>query len=239
MTTPSKDLVSLEELRAVLRSNAGPDSPRARTPRLRAHRLRLLLLAAVAVAASAGASIAIAASLGAFNGISAAQHPQTGADVLDASTLAQLRQACPPGGDHGRFYMPFCHLVLDSTRLVAQLPSSGNVYVVTDTRGDLCTVWEAGGTAACGPPLSTAQPISFGTLNASPTTGGTFVAAGLAMDGVSSVSFTVAGQAVEVPVKNNVWIYEQPNSHATQGRCVAAHLENGSTVNPFPEAPCP
>jgi hypothetical protein len=39
------------------------------------------------------------------------------------------------------------------------------------------------------------------------STGGTFIASGLAVDGVTAVSFTVSGKAVEVPVKDNVWVY--------------------------------
>ena len=200
-------------------------------------RFRHVLLIALAVAALVGTGVAIADGIGAFDGIGAAQHPQTGADVLDAQTLAGLQKACPSETVQ-TFYMPFCHLVLDSARLVGQVPSYGNVYVVTDTRGDLCTLFE-GGDGSCGPPLSKAQPITFGTFNPSPTTGGTFIASGLAVDGVTAVSFTVSGKAVEVPVKNNVWVYSEPNSHAKTGQCVVAHLDDGSTVNPFPEVPCP
>jgi hypothetical protein len=65
------------------------------------------------------------------------------------------------------------------------------------------------------------------------------VASGLAVDGVTAVSFTVSGKAVQVPVENNVWVYSEPNSHAKGGQCVVAHLDDGSTVDPFPEVPCP
>jgi hypothetical protein len=47
----------------------------------------------------------------------------------------------------------------------------------------------------------------FGTFNSSSTTGGTFIATGLAIGGVSAVSFTVGGEFVEVPVNDNVWVY--------------------------------
>lgn len=234
---PQSDLVSLDELRSVLNLYAGPDSPRERSTRNRARALRPFVIAAVIVVASVAAGLAVAASLGAFDGISAAEHPRANADKLDAKTLAQLRNDCPGGGRQS-FYMPFCHLVLDSTRLVGQLASMGNVYVIADTRGDLCTVWEAGA-SSCGPPLSKSQPISFAAFNRAPTTGSTFVATGLAIDGVTSVSFTVDGKAVSAPVNNNVWVYEEPDSHATSGTCVVAHLADGSTVNPFPEVPCP
>lgn len=237
MISHERDLVSLDELRSLLDAYAGPDDPRRRITRDRRRRFRRVLLVAFAVVALAGAGVAIADGFGAFDGIGAAQHPQTGADVLDAQTLAGLQKACP-GMAAEDFYMPFCHLVPDSARLVGQVRSFGNVYVVTDTRGDLCTVFE-GGDGSCGPALSELHPITFGTFNPSPTMGATFIASGLAIDGVTAVSFTVNGKAVEVPVKNDVWVYSEPDSHATGGRCVVAHLDDGSTITPFPGVPCP
>lgn len=199
-------------------------------------RLRLTLIAFAALVTSAAAGIAIAATLGAFDGISAANHPQTGADKLDATTLARLQGDCPTV--KGPIYKPFCNLVLESTRLIGHSATMGNIYVVSDTRGDLCTLWAAGA-GGCGPALSKSQPISFAAFNDTPTVGGTFVATGIALDDVASVSFTVGGKAVTAPVSNNVWVYEEPNSHATNAHCVLAHLADGSTVNPFPEASCP
>jgi hypothetical protein len=235
MTSHEPDLVSLDELRSLLDTYAGPEDPRERSRRAGWRRFRLLL-AAGAVIALVAAGVGIADGFGAFDGIGAAHHPPTGADVLDAKTLAGLRKACPSETVQS-FYMPFCHLVPDTARLVGEVPSYGDVYVITDTRGDLCTVFE-GGDGSCGPPLSTSHPVTFGAFNPSPTTGGTFVAAGLAMDGVAAVSFTVGGTAVRVPVRNNVWVYSQPSSHATDGRCILAHLDDGTTVTPFPEVPC-
>ena len=237
MINDESDLVSLDELRSTLETYAGPDSPCERPTRDGLRRSRNVLLIALVMATLVGVGVGIADGFGAFDGIGAAQHPQTGADVLDAQTLAGLQKACPSEIVQ-TFYMPSCHLVLDSARLIGQVPSYGNVYVVTDTRGDLCTFFE-GGDGSCGPPLSKSQPITFGTFNPSPTTGGTFIASGLAVDGVTAVSFTVSGKAVQVPVENNVWVYSEPNSHAKGGQCVVAHLDDGSTVDPFPEVPCP
>src|SRR3954454_25192636 len=165
-------LVSLDELRSTLRMYAGPDEPRERPMRHGLRRFRQVLVVAVALVAVVGAGVAIADGFGAFDGIGAAQHPRTGADVLDATTLIGLQKAWP-NETVQPFYMPSCHLVLDSARLVGEIPSFGNVYVVTDTRGDLCTFFE-GGDGGCGPPLSASQPITFGTFNPSSTTGGTF-----------------------------------------------------------------
>src|SRR2546423_15700300 len=61
---------------------------------LRGRHLRSILVAAGMLAALAGAGVAIAAGLGAFNGINAAQHPQSSTDVLDKSDL-------PPNCDSG------------------------------------------------------------------------------------------------------------------------------------------
>jgi hypothetical protein len=68
-----------------------------------------VLLVALAVAVLVGVGVAIADSVGAFDGIGAAQHPQTGADVRDARTVAGLQKACPSETFARSFYMPFCH----------------------------------------------------------------------------------------------------------------------------------
>jgi hypothetical protein len=231
------ELVSLDELRSTLDVYAGPEDPRERPKKRRLRGFRRVVPATVAVVALIGAGVGIADGFGAFDGIGAAQHPRTGVDALDSKTLAGLQNACP-NGTVEKFYRPECHLMINSARLVGLVASFGNIYVVTDTRGDLCTFFE-GGDGSCGPPLSSSHPITFGTINRSSTEGGTFIASGLAADGVAYVSFTVGGNAVDVPVKNNVWVYSEPDSHATTARCVAAHLDDGSTVNPFPGLPCP
>src|SRR3954452_24169108 len=110
-------LVSLDELGTTLRMYAGPEDPRERLIRHRLRRFRQVLLVLVALVAVAGAGVAIADGFGAFDGIGAAQHPRTGADALDATTLIGVQKACPNESVQP-FYMPSCHLVLDSARLV-------------------------------------------------------------------------------------------------------------------------
>jgi hypothetical protein len=236
MTAHEEDLVSLEEVRSVLTAYAGPDYPRERPARRRLGRYRPVLLAVVAVSALAGAGVAIAAGFGAFNGISAAQNTQTGSDILPPALLAQIQQSNASVANNPAV----AQQLPDTARVLGTLPDGSKVYGLSDTRGDLCTISEAGG--SCGPPLSNAQPITFGGANDAPTAGGTFIASGVALDGVTSVSFTPvpgAGKEVTVPVKNNVWVYREPDSHASNAHCIAAHLADGSTVNPFPEVPCP
>jgi hypothetical protein len=235
MIDHEQHLVSLDELRSTLDAYSGPPELRKRPKR---RRTRHLLLGAIALAALAGAGAGIADGLGAFNGIGAAQHAPTAADLLDATTRAGLQNACPDAGGHASFYMPLCHLQLDSTRLVGQVQPYGNLYVVADTRGDLCAVLE-GGDSSCGPPLSRSQPITFGSFYRSSTTDGTYIATGLAIDGVTAVSFTLGGKTVEVPVTSNVWVYSEPRSHWTDGHCIRAHFVDGKTADPFPKVPCP
>lgn len=208
---------------------------------------RGVLVAAVAVAALAGAGVAIAAGFGAFNGLSRVQ-AQTSPAVIDPQTMAAIQNACsgPLAPTDPAFYNPSCHFVLDTARLLTDSGPRGRVYVITDTRGDLCMV---GGLNGCSPPLTRSRPITFGGGNEAPTTGGTFFAAGIAMDGVTSISFvpasgdgeypTPVGKEVTVPVKDNIWVYQQTDSHADDGVCVVARFADGSTVNPFPEVPCP
>jgi hypothetical protein len=89
MSTHSADLVSLEELRSVLNSHAGPDDPRKRPAQHRLGRLRPALVAAVAVAALAGAGVAIAAGVGAFEGTPAPHVIQQNFVRLDAQAAAR------------------------------------------------------------------------------------------------------------------------------------------------------
>lgn len=205
---------------------AGPRE--ARRPLLQRRRV---LLAVVVVVALALTGVAIADGVGAFNGLSNAQDAPTGVSVLDPATLAAIKEENAVAGGHGMQLLP------DTARILSRLPDGSPIYALTDTRGDLCALSE--GTGSCTSPLNKAHPISVTFSNDSPTTGGTFIASGFAIDGVTSVSFTVRGQEVTVPVKNNVWDYEEHDSRASEGQCIVAHFADGSTVNPFPEVPCP
>lgn len=204
----------------------------ARRPLLR----RPVLAAAVILVALALTGVAIANGVGAFDGISAAQGPQTRAALRWAKQFQSMCAKTPPPSAPS-VYFPPCHVILASAR---RLSPDSNVYVVTDTRGDLCMSFGFGG--GCGPPLTKSRPITAGGENPSPTDGGELMIGGVALDGVRSVSFTIplTGQAVTVPVRHNVWVYRQADSHASgQIHCVVVHLAGGSTVHPFPEIPCP
>ncbi len=230
MTTHSEELVSLEELRSVLNSHAGPDNPRQRPSSHGLRRVRPLLVAAVAVAALAGAGLAIADGLGAFTGISAAQNTQVGADVLPAGIAAIVQQANAKAGSPA--------LLPDTARVLGTMPDGSKVYGLTNSNGDLCLFGEAGG--GCGPPLSQSQPTTFSI--AWPTTADTLIVSGVAIDGVTSISFNVepGGNEVTVPVTHNVWIYKEATSQVPEAHCMVAHFADGATVTPsFPGVPCP
>jgi hypothetical protein len=221
MTAHGKDLVSLEELRSVLNAYAGPENPRQRPEGQRARRLRPILAAAVAVAALAGAGVAIAAGLGAFSGISAAQHPPSAADKLDPAVAASLAADNRLG------------LELDSARFVTQLAGGIRIYAVAAANGELCAVAERlpnnngkndASTAECGSPLTQSQPTTAESFQ--PNEQAPVITWGIALDSVTAVSFAAGGQEVTVPVKNNVWAYEGDNPAFGS---LVAHFDDGST----------
>lgn len=190
-------------------------------------RSRPVLVALVAVAALVGAGVAIAASFGAFNGISAAQRPQTPADRLDPALVAEIDalNAARSSGDQ---------LLADSARLVKQLAGGARIFAVATKDGQLCALAEGlpdgntggGGASAmgCGSPLTQSQPTTAASFKANGET--PTISWGIALDSVTAVSFIAGGQEVTVPVKDNVWAYEGENS-LTDGFTV--HFADGST----------
>lgn len=179
---------------------------------------RLVFVAAVLLVGLVLTGVAIADGVGAFDGIGAAQHPQTAADVLDPQIVARLQQSCPDN----QFWTPPCHLVLDSARLIGQVPSGGKLYAVADTRGDLCIVDPTG--MICGTGLTRSRPIEDESVGE--------LMFGVALDGVTAISFEHAGEEVTVPVKDNVWIYEGVS--LPEAGALTAHFDDGTTVTLSP-----
>jgi hypothetical protein len=190
---------------------------------------RPVLVAAVAVAAIAGAGVAIAAGIGAFNGISAAQHPHGPADTLDPELVAQIdlqnaELASSPTGQTTGQMLPA------SARFTRALGSGERVYALTTTTNELCVLLvgapgsNMSSAVGCGNPLNQDQPTTTGVVRPSPATPP--LAFGIAIDGVTSVSFMAAGAETTVPVTNNVWAYEG-SSAALQSLTV--HYADGTT----------
>lgn len=237
MTTHSENLVSPEELRSLLSAYAGPGNPRTRPARHRARRWRPLLVVAFAVLALAGTGVAIANGLGAFdggvfNGISAAHHPRTSDDVIDKAMRDYMdRKGCTLPGGHPCYPM-MVGMLFDTSRRIAQLPDGANLYVFKTTWKGLCFVAGPPPTPQfnCSGPLSRSHPSTAWFYSNTPDMSDWFIF-GIAVDGVTSVSFELNGQDVTVPVTGNVWTYRS-NDFGTNPRFpLTAHFADGSTVD--------
>lgn len=189
-------------------------------------RWRPVLVTAVAVAALVGVGVAIAAGFGAFNGISAAQHPQTRADRIDPKLLAEINAA-----NYARSAAE--QLLPDSARLVKRLSDGVRIYAVATKDGQLCALAEGlpnnngkndAAAMGCGSPLTQSQPSTAGTFGRSESAPA--ISFGIALDSVAAVSFMAGGREVTVPVNNNVWAYE--GAAPTHGT-LTAHFRDGST----------
>lgn len=210
----------IDVLRRADVDDAGRVSPRGLAPTGR-RRWRPVLVAAVVVAALVGVGVAIAAGFGAFNGISAAQHPPTSADKLDPAAAASIAADNPLG------------LEADSARFVTQLADGVRIYAVATTTGELCALAERlpnnngkndAVATGCGSPLAQSQPTTAASFQANEATPP--ISYGIALDSVAAVSFMAGGREVTVPVKNNVWAYEGENSAIGS---LTVHFNDGST----------
>jgi hypothetical protein len=220
MTTQNVPEISLDELAITLESYAGPAHPRRLPVRRRWRRRRIAWAATALLLVFVGA--AYAAGFNPFPGISAADHPATSNDTLPASLTAHI-----PKFSSGMERYGHGHLLPDTARFITQVPSGMRFYTIATSAGGLClaTVRSSGGNGLeCGDSLSKSRPITIAserTNRATPP-----VSYGLAIDGVTAVSFKAHGHQTTVPVKNNVWAYEGQNGAL---RSVAVHWENGST----------
>jgi hypothetical protein len=100
-------------------------------------------------------------------------------------------------------------------------------YTIATSAGGLCLAKVdppgAQGGLGCGDSLNQSRPITIASEQVNHST--PRVSFGLALDGVTAVSFTAGGAETTVPVKDNVWAYEgQANL-----RSITVHWENGST----------
>lgn len=223
MTAHSDDLISLDELRSVLGVYAGPAEPRRRTAGHGPRRLRPAIVVAVAALAFVIAGVAIADGLGAFDGIGAAQHPRTGRDVIDPATWAAI--------EHGSMPIPR-GLLFDTARRVGQLPGGQNVYVIarSGANDNLCVVvGPAQPESTCHSTLSRSRPTTVLVDAQDPRHRIVF---GVALDGVTAVSFAANGRNITVPVEDNLWTYTTENWQALTAPqlSLTAHFADGTTV---------
>lgn len=223
----------------------------ARTTNAR-RRWRPVLVAAVVVLALAGTGAAIADGFGVFGGIRAADHPRTGADVIDPATATYLDgKNCsgsinPKTGveptQNGCRGVGVIGLKLDSARHLGQLPDGQNVYVIprNGDNDNLCSVvGPPHPEIECNSTLSPSHPTTIFTYdlgNNDPTIH--WVTFGVALNGVTSISFQYStqgsggpsGPPVTVPVNNNLWMYTTNKVPPTLLQPVTAHFTDGTTV---------
>jgi hypothetical protein len=200
---------------------------------------RRVLIAAVAGGALVGVGVAIAASVGAFHGIKAAQHPRTAADRLDPAVVASIRFDNKQRArlTHSKRGL----LEPDTSRLVRQLPNGARVYAVAATGDQLCVLMErmprlasnmkrGGYTEGCTSPLTQKVPSTVESFRAfkGPHGESPAISWGITLDGATAVSFPANRHlTINVPVKDNVWVYVGKWSAAVRGFTV--HFKDGKT----------
>jgi hypothetical protein len=223
MQTQNASTISLDELATTLESYAGPARPRRLPVQRRWRRWRIAWVAAALVLAFVGA--AYAAGFNPFAGISAANHPATPSDALPpflTAHIAEFSSAMEQMG-HGR-------LLPDTARFITELPSGMRFYTIATSAGGLCLVTvdhsgsnAKGGGLECGDSLSRSRPITIVSEQVNHST--PRVSYGLALNGVTAVSFTAGGAETAVPVTDNVWAYEGQANLTS----VTVHWKNDST----------
>jgi hypothetical protein len=189
---------------------------------------RPAFVAAVVVAALVAVGVAIAAGFGAFNGISAAQHPPTKADRLDGAVRAWIAEW---GKQHKNFLLWHGRLEPGSARLVRRLPYGPRIYAVATTSGDLCVVVEQlppasnmkkGFSVGCTGQLTRKYPTTAESER--PNEQVPAFSWGVALDSVRAVSWSTGKREVTVPVMHNVWAYK-----GAIGKDFTFHFRDGST----------
>jgi hypothetical protein len=116
--------------------------------------------------------------------------------------------------------------VLRSTgRIVGSTSEGFPIVVLADNYGEICLF---GGLAGgCVPPPNTSDPLVLGGGD-TPSLGSPIYFGGLAIDGITSVSFRGWNKYVTVPVKHNVFIDATPHSTPSRIECISATFADGA-----------
>lgn len=183
-----------------------------------------ITVSALAAKPRTEASAGLANPLG---GIAAVDHSATAIDAVDATTSAWLSQTDAAG----RAPQIGSHQLTDARQLGA-LPDGRPVYLVPTTMDRLCVV-AAKMAESCGYPLSQKRPITL-TIVDSDGSGGTGpIAYGAAEDGVASVTLTVAGADIRIPVRDNMFVLRgSADEVSSDFTGAAASFADGTTVVP-------
>jgi hypothetical protein len=183
-----------------------------------------IIVAVCCTLAISGSAFAIAKadSTGSpLRNIDAAVQAPSGTAAIDSTTLAQLQRI------NARGHEP---QLLSEARTLPTTVDGRHVYLVPANNGDLCLFVE-GMTETCSAPLAEARPAQFVIVDPDGPGGAGPVAFGVAMDGVRSISFTVAGQSESVPVSGNVFVYRgTPTTSTDDFSAPTATFADGAAV---------
>jgi hypothetical protein len=118
---------------------------------------------------------------------------------------------------------------------VRQLPdtiASHAVYLMPSASGLCEWVEQFGG--GCGPALSSSYPVLFSSFDPVDPGGSGTTAYGIAEDSVASITMTISGHQVTVPVKDNVFAFEAGPSVAPGDiTSVSANFDDGHSFTLF------
>ncbi|MBA2517865.1 MAG: hypothetical protein H0V22_11250 [Solirubrobacterales bacterium] len=134
--------------------------------------------------------------------IGAVANAASGEEVLDPVTVRMVRALNVRSRNQS---MPGLRLTGEA-RVLPRTVDGKHVYVLPTDNGALCVLVEAD-TEVCGPPLSAARPASVTTLDSDGPGGAGATVIGVAMDGVTTISLTVNGAQIAVPVRENLFVF--------------------------------
>lgn len=117
-----------------------------------------------------------------------------------------------------------------SAARVLPMPIAGQTaYVMPTASGGFCLfVWNLGG--GCNTPLTNSMPVLFG-VSGGDADAPAATAYGIAEDGVDSITMTVNGSRVTVPVKGNTFSFSGgPSVTSGSFTAVTANFDDGHSV---------
>jgi len=158
-----------------------------------------------------------------FQGIAVAEAAASGS--ADAQVISELQaaQGYAPGD--------LASQVPTGARAIAPTVDGNRAYVVPAKTGDFCLFVETLG-EDCITPLTSTMPLLFIVSDPDAVGSGAGpLAYGLALDGVTSVSFKESGVTYTVPVRDNVFALRGPSSaDALDVTDVKANFADGHSV---------
>lgn len=136
-----------------------------------------------------------------FQGISAVARPTGGQSTLDPTTSAEIQSL---SADHAGTAL--AAQILSEARALPTTVNGNKIWLIPTKTGELCLFFRD--LEGCTQLMSRRSPAMFVVNGADASAGGGATAFGVAMDGVTSVSFTVGDKPQSVPVTQNVFEFQ-------------------------------